>query len=165
MNQSLNIDELINKNLNVLNKNKLIYCATAHDGRIKSRIVDYYNEGLTIGFITWEDSIKVNHMKYNPAVSLCIENLQIEGKAKFAGHPSLEQNKDFMESYKKRHPVPYKNFIGMKDIINAIADPIITAPRAPLTPNPKATKAIPNISLAAKLITELHPSDMNFCNP
>ena len=126
MNQSLNIDELINKNLNVLNKNKLIYCATAHDGRIKSRIVDYYNEGLTIGFITWEDSIKVNHMKYNPAVSLSIENLQIEGKAKFAGHPSLEQNKDFMESYKKRHPVPYKNFIGMKDTILVVVEPVLS---------------------------------------
>ena len=126
MNTSLNIDKLKNKKLKILNENKLIYFSTVCDGRVKTRIVDYYNEGLRIGFITWTDSIKVQHIKRNPIVSLCIKNLQLEGRAKLMGHPGLAENKDFIESYKERHAMPYNNFIGMKNTTLIMVEPTLT---------------------------------------
>jgi uncharacterized pyridoxamine 5'-phosphate oxidase family protein len=126
MNTPLNVEKLKNENLKVLHKNKLIYLATACEGRVKSRVVDYHNEGLTIGFITWTDSIKIQHMKRNPLVSLCIQNLQIEGKAKLLGHPGLEENKEFTELYKERHPTPFNNFIQMENVSLVMVEPLLT---------------------------------------
>ena len=126
MNTSLNFEELKERNLKLLNKNKLISFATAYNGRIKSRIVDYYNIGLQIGFITWKNTAKIEHIKNNPIVSLCIENLHIEGKARLRGHPSLAENRTFMKFYKKRHPTPYNNFIEMENTTLVMIEPILS---------------------------------------
>ena len=126
VNAPLNVERLKNENLKVLHKNKLIYLATACESRVKSRVVDYHNEGLKIGFITWTNSVKIHHMKLNPLVSLCIENLQIEGEAKLLGHPRLAKNKEFIESYKQRHPMPYSNFIGMENVVLVMIEPLLT---------------------------------------
>lgn len=122
----LSFEELKARNVKLLNNNKLIYLATACNGRAKSRIVDYYNDELMIGFITWQNTVKIKHIRNNPIVSLCIDRLHIEGKATLRGHPSLEENKTFMKYYKERHPIPYKNFIEMENTTLVLVEPIMS---------------------------------------
>ena len=42
------------------------------------------------------------------------------------GHPGLAENKDFIESYKERHAMPYNNFIGMKNTTLIMVEPTLT---------------------------------------
>jgi uncharacterized pyridoxamine 5'-phosphate oxidase family protein len=126
MNESLDFDELKIKNLDTLHRHNRIYLATVWGGKVRSRLVDYHNEGLRIGFITWSDTVKVQHIRHNPTVALCIENLQIQGTAKLTGHPGLPGNSEFASAYKERHPTPYNNFIEMDNTIVVMVEPMLT---------------------------------------
>jgi hypothetical protein len=123
MNTSLDFEKLKGRCLKILNENNYISLATALNNRVKARVVDYVNLDLTIGFITWTHTEKMDHLKDNPAVSLCINNLQIEGKALVSGHPGLPENRAFGESFQKRNPNPYKNFIAMEDVTTIMVPP------------------------------------------
>jgi general stress protein 26 len=116
MNTSLNFEALYDTCLTVLNENSLIYLATADNDRVRSRVVDYANNGLHIGFITWCNTEKKEDITHHPQVSLSVNNLQIEGIAKVIGPPQLSEHKTFMELYRARNPNPYHNFIAMNDV-------------------------------------------------
>ena len=121
--QSLDFEKLKARCIKVLNKNKYISVATADTDDVRVRVVDFANLDLSIGFYTWRHTIKVKHLKKNPKISLCIDNLQIEGTAAFSGHPGLAQNSAFGEIFKERNPNPYKNFLQTED-----AELIMVAP-------------------------------------
>ena len=89
MDSSLNFKELQERCIKFLNDRKYICAATAYNNRVRSRLVDYVNRGLQIGFITWKDTIKIEHFRKNPHVSLRVDALQIEGAVKILGHPNL----------------------------------------------------------------------------
>ena len=109
-------DSLYETCVKILDDNGLIYLATADDSRVRVRVVDYANIGLRLGFITWPHTVKMEHLKLNPRVSLCVANLQIEGVASAAGHPGLAEHEELMRIYRDRHQVPYHNFIAMDDV-------------------------------------------------
>jgi len=123
--QSLEFEKLKGRCIKVLNKNKYISVATAAGDDVRVRVVDYANQDLSIGFYTWEHTVKVEHLKKNPKISLCIDNLQIEGTAAFAGHPRLAPNSAFGEIFKERNPNPYKNFIQTEDAVLIMVVPVL----------------------------------------
>jgi hypothetical protein len=63
-----------------------------------------------IGFISRENTVKMEHLINNPRVALCVDSLQIEGDAVISGHPSLPENRDLLDKY--RQPHPSKKFHG-----------------------------------------------------
>ncbi len=117
--------ELQDRCIKYLNDRKFISLATAWQDHVRVRVVDYVNDGLRIGFLTWADTIKMDHLKSNPRVSLCVDALQIEGKASFQGHPSLPENAAFMELYRERHPSPFKNFISQDNTLLVMIEPAL----------------------------------------
>jgi uncharacterized pyridoxamine 5'-phosphate oxidase family protein len=125
MNSSLDFMNVQEKCIQYLNERKFISLATALQNEVRSRIVDYVNDGIRIGFITWENTVKMNHLRKNPRVSLSVEALQIEGTAKIVGHPDLPENAAFMDLYKERHPSPYKNFISLQNSILIMVEPAL----------------------------------------
>ena len=108
-----------------LNDRKYISLATALQNEVRSRIVDYVNDGISIGFISWENTVKMTHLSKNPRVSLSVDALQIEGTAKILGHPNSAANKAFMDLYEKRHPSPYKNFISLQNSVLIMVEPTL----------------------------------------
>ena len=125
MDTSLNLEELQKGCIKFLNARKYISVATAYNNRVRSRVVDYANRGLQIGFITWENTIKIDHFKKNPLVSLCVDALQIEGTVKILGHPHLAEHAPFMELYKERHPSPYGNFVSIANSTLIMVEPTL----------------------------------------
>ena len=125
MKEELDFEKLKDRCLKILDKNKYISVATAIDNQVRVRVVDYANVELSIGFVTWENTVKMEHIKKNPFVSLCIDNLQIQGTATVSGHPQLNENKTFWEKYLERNPNPYKNFAIMNNVSTIIAQPTL----------------------------------------
>jgi general stress protein 26 len=125
MNDLVDFGQLQDRCTKYLNDRKYISLATAYQDRVRARVVDYVNDGLKICFLTWADTIKMDHLKKNPWVSLCIEALQVEGKVFIGGHPSLEGNAPFMELYKERHPSPFKNFISQSNTLLITIEPTL----------------------------------------
>ena len=125
MNQPLDFEKLKSKCVKILDENKYISVATAQDGRVRVRVVDYANVDLSIGFLTWVHSLKMEHIRHNPQIALCINNLQIEGRAVMTGHPGLESNRLFIERFQERNPNPYRNFIQRDDVTTIMVEPAL----------------------------------------
>ncbi len=117
--------ELQERCIKFLNDRKFISVATSYRDQVRSRVVDYVNDGLRIGFLTWDHTVKIEHLKNNPRVSLCVDALQIEGTATISGHPALAGNAALMEIYKQRHPTPYKNFTSQADTLLIKIEPTL----------------------------------------
>ncbi len=105
MKEALDFIKLKDRCLKILDKNKYISVATAFNDQVRVRVVDYANIELAIGFVTWENTVKMEHIKKNSLVSLCIDNLQIQGMATASGHPQLNENKIFWEKYLGETPI------------------------------------------------------------
>jgi general stress protein 26 len=117
--------QLQDRCIRFLNERRYIYAATSYKDQVRSRIVDYVNDGLRIGFLTWDHTIKIGHIKNNPRVSLCVDALQIEGTAAISGHPSVVENAALMEIYKQRHPTPYRNFVSQSNTLLIKVEPTL----------------------------------------
>lgn len=124
-NQPLDFDKLKSRCVKVLNRSKYISVATASGDAVRVRVVDFANRDLSIGFYTWEHTVKVDHLKKNPKISLCIDNLQIEGTAIFSGHPRLPENSAFGECFRERNPNPYKNFLRTDEAVLIMVEPTL----------------------------------------
>ena len=123
--QQLEYSKLRDKCVRYLIERKYITLATSYQDQVRSRIVDYVNGGITIGFFTWDNTVKVEHIKHNPRVALAVDNLQIEGMAKIIGHPPLSDHASFMEIYQERLPSPYKNFTSLPNALWIIVEPTL----------------------------------------
>ncbi len=125
MSSPLEFAELQGRCIGFLNDRKFISVGTSYRDQVRSRVVDYVNDGLQIGFLTWDHTVKMEYMKNNPRVSLCLDALQIEGKAAISGHPGLVENASFMELYRQRHPRPYKNFTSQPNTLLIKIEPTL----------------------------------------
>ena len=71
--------------------------ATVQNNIPSQRVVDtYYHDGI-FWVVTYGQSNKVKDIKVNPDVSICNTFHTFKGKAYYAGHPLLEENKDIRE--------------------------------------------------------------------
>jgi general stress protein 26 len=125
MNSSIDFSELQDRCLKFLNERKYVSLATARENHVRVRVVDYVNDGLRIGFLTWADTTKMDHLKSNPRLALCVDALQVEGTAVIKGHPSLPENAAFMKLYQERHPSPHKNFISQDKTVLIMVEPTL----------------------------------------
>lgn len=123
MSNSLDYRQLQEICVKYLNERKFISVATSYRDQVRARVVDYVNDGLRIAFLTWKDTVKMEHLKHNPRIALCVDSLQVEGKASMMGHPSLPENNKFMDIYQKRHPSPFRNFIDQPEILQITVEP------------------------------------------
>lgn len=112
---NLNIEEKRSELIAFIGKLKHLVLATCAEGRVTARTMSYVNIGLDIYFGTDNRFLKVNQIKQNPKVAICIENLQIEGTAEIMGHPSRPENTEFCEAYKQKNPRSFEMYTMTKN--------------------------------------------------
>ncbi|MGL4848471.1 MAG: pyridoxamine 5'-phosphate oxidase family protein [Clostridium sp.] len=110
----LNYNDLKNEVISNLEKNKTWVLSTALNNNVSSRSMSIINVGLDIYFQTNKCYLKYNQLKENNNISLCFNNISIEGIAEEIGNWTDEQNKELMELYKKVHPSSFKAY-GLLD--------------------------------------------------
>jgi len=91
--------------------------ATCADNRVTIRPVSHINAGLDVYFQTSADSLKMQQIRINPNVALCVGTYQIEGTAKEQGHPLANENAFFAAAYEKKHPGSYRKYSAYPDEI------------------------------------------------
>jgi hypothetical protein len=82
--------------------------ATAVGDTVTARHISVVIIGEKLCFYTGTNTRKFGQIKENPRVALAMDNLQIEGTARFRGHPSEPENQDFVAAIIKRfeHEIP-----------------------------------------------------------
>ena len=91
--------------------------ATCADNRVTIRYISHINDGLDIYFQTGVDSLKIQQIRTNSNVALCVGTYQIEGTAKEHGHPLASENIFFATAYEKKHPDSFQNYSAYPDEI------------------------------------------------
>jgi len=102
MRKELPYNEITDEIVKILDENKEIVLATCLNDRVTARTVSFTNDGLTIYFMSWDHNKKVKQIERNPKVALCLNNLQIEGRAQVLGHMNEEKNAHILNFFKKK---------------------------------------------------------------
>lgn len=68
-------------------------------------------------FLTHARSMKSKQIQKNSQVSLCLNNIQIEGHAEIQGHPCIENNKNICEVFQESYSNFFKRFAHMKNAV------------------------------------------------
>ena len=89
--------------------------ATCADNRVTIRPMSHINVGIDVYFQTGVDSLKIQQIRINPNVAICVGTYQIEGTAKEQGHPLASENAFFATAYKKKHPGSFQNYSAYPD--------------------------------------------------
>lgn len=99
----------------ILSKNKHVVLATSFKDIVTARTISYVFIDEKILFQTLSSYVKTQQIEKNSNVALCIDNLQIEGKAKVVGNPLEKNNEIFLNEYKKIHKSAYEKYSMLKD--------------------------------------------------
>lgn len=75
--------------------------ATSYENKVTARNMSYVIINKKIYFQTDKTFLKHYQMVKNPNVALCVDNIQIEGVAKIKHHPFEDENKMFIDIFKK----------------------------------------------------------------
>jgi general stress protein 26 len=93
-----------------LEKNKIWVLSTSYMDQVTSRSMSITNIGLDIYFQTHISYVKYNQMQYNKNVSLCFNNISIEGIAEEIGSWKDDKNKELMQLYKSSHQGSFEKY-------------------------------------------------------
>lgn len=96
-----------------LGESKKMVLSTSLNDVVTSRMMSIVVLNKKIYFQTDRTFRKYNQIKENPKVSLCINNIQIEGECEKVGMPS--DNAEFVEAYKKHFPSSYTRYSCLKN--------------------------------------------------
>ena len=107
--------QLLEETLEVLDKNRIWVLSTSHIDIVTSRSMSIINIGLDIYFQTGNCYVKHNQMAKNKNVSLCWNNISIEGIAEEIGNWKDERNQDLLALYKEKHKASYEAY-GMLEV-------------------------------------------------
>jgi len=107
-----------------LGKEKYIILSTTMNNEVRSRLVDFVNNELEIGLFSWISTRKIHDIKNNPHVALCVNNLQIEGRATVY-IDSLARCKKLIELYKQKLPETYNKFRKLNDTCFITIEPTL----------------------------------------
>src|SRR4030042_3751117 len=121
--EKINYDILKDEAIQFLGVQKFLVLATSSDGRVTARTMGYVNKGLTIYFQTDRTFLKVKQIEQNPNVALCGANVQIEGVAIIRDHPFDPTNKEFINLFKKKHPLAFDTYSHLKNEIVIEVEP------------------------------------------
>jgi len=106
----INYEDLENEIILNLEKNRNWVLSTSYMDQVTSRSMSIINKGLNIYFQTGNTYIKHTQMQQNKNVSLCLNNISIEGIAEEIGSWKDENNKELMELYKSVHPGSFESY-------------------------------------------------------
>lgn len=80
-----------------LNSKDNIVLATSNGKMVSARTIFFFNDGLSIYFVTSKAYRKFKDIERNTNVALCMDNIQMEGVATSLGHPFEDQNIQYRE--------------------------------------------------------------------
>jgi len=96
--------------IDILEKNPVWVLSTSLNDYVTSRPMSIVHMGLDIYFQTNQRYTKHEQMVENRQVSLCCQNVSIEGNAESIGDWDNAENAQIRELYKSRHPGPYGKY-------------------------------------------------------
>lgn len=96
-----------------LGENKKMVLSTSLNDIVTSRMMSIVVVNKTIYFQTDKTFRKYEQLKGNPRVSLCVDNIQIEGYCEEIGAPL--DNAEFLSAYKKYFPSSYARYSSLEN--------------------------------------------------
>jgi general stress protein 26 len=108
-----------NKLLSFLKKkeNSVMTLATSSNDVVMARPISVWNEALDIYFFTWRYSRKCVQIRNNNKISLCKDNIEIEGTAKILGLITSDKNKEILAFLKQRNPTGIKRWENKPNMV------------------------------------------------
>jgi general stress protein 26 len=110
----LNYNDVKNEFLKCLSNQENIVFSTCSKNKVTSRTMCFANDGLAIYLLTGKRSNKCKQIEENENVSLCIDNIQIEGKARKIENPTGDNNTNISKIFKEKHTEYYERFAHFK---------------------------------------------------
>lgn len=110
--------------MELLRSKNVAVLATSSSDRVTARSVSYVIINSRIYFQTDKTFLKYKQIIKNPNVALCIDNIQIEGNAKIKGHPFNEENRAFIEEFKKAHNGSFNTYSHMENEVVIEIEPV-----------------------------------------
>jgi general stress protein 26 len=107
-----------------LEKEHHIILSTTIHNKVRSRLVDFVNHELEIGFFSWISTRKIHDMVNNSQVALCVNNLQIEGRATIYIE-RVDKCKTLFELYQQKLPKIYEKFRKLPDTCFVTIEPTL----------------------------------------
>lgn len=118
MREELDFNEFKTQIINTFNENRHIVLATSANNRVSNRTVSFANDDLVIYIISWDHNLKINQIKENPHVALCLNNIQIEGRAELIKRPIDDKSNEIQNIYRKKFSERYVNtFFKIPELI------------------------------------------------
>lgn len=118
MREEPSFDKIKSDIIILLDTHRDIVLATSVDNRVCARTVSFANKELDIYFLSWEHNKKIEQLKINPKVALCLKNLQIEGIAEVLGCAFEEEFNDIGDLFRtKFSPRWFDTFSQMKEMV------------------------------------------------
>ena len=96
--------------IDALERNLVWVLSTSLNDDVSSRSMSIVNVGLNVYFQTNKCYIKYEQMSGNKRVSLCCQNISIEGTAESIGDWSDKNNAGLLEVYKSKHMGSYQKY-------------------------------------------------------
>ena len=105
-----------------LGEYKMMTLSTSLQNKVTSRTMSILVADEKFYFQTGKPSRKYEQIKGNPMVSLCWENVQIEGRCVEIGRPS--ENPEFCERYRQHFPDAYERYSNLEVEIAFEVNPV-----------------------------------------
>ncbi len=122
--KELSYNDLENEIYNIIGEKAFLVLSTSYKDRVTSRTMSFILIDKKFYFQTDNSFLKFEQIKNNPNVSLCMDNIQIEGVAKILGHPFQEKNKEFLKHYKNSFLSSFNNYSSLDREVVISIDPI-----------------------------------------
>jgi uncharacterized pyridoxamine 5'-phosphate oxidase family protein len=123
--EPLSYQELEQETINFISQTKQLVLATCTENRVTARTMSVINRGLVICFQTDLEYTKTGQIRQNPNVALCAGNMQLEGTARFSGHPLADPW--FIENYRRVHERAFKKYSHLEsDVIIEVEPRLVT---------------------------------------
>ena len=124
MREKLDFENFEKKIIGLLNEQRHIVVATSAKDRVTARTVSFANDGLNIYFISWDHNLKIHQLQENDHIALCLNNIQIEGKAKLVERPIEDKNKKLEKIFRRKFSENYiKTFFNLPELITVEIEP------------------------------------------
>jgi general stress protein 26 len=118
MREEPNFDKIKLDIVALLDTHREIVLATSTNDRVTARVVSFANNGLDIYFLSWEHNKKIQQLKDNPKVALCLKNLEIEGLAEVLGNAFEDKYNDIGDLFKSKFsPKWFDTFSHIKEMV------------------------------------------------
>ena len=103
--------------IRALETEETLTLATCAGNRVTIRPMSHICQGLAVYFQTDRNSLKMQQIKENPNVALCVGTYELEGTAAFAGKPLDAENTFFAQLYKIKFPHAYALYSALDEEI------------------------------------------------